>query len=82
MRISVRPLEGWETVSADFRADVYCDERELKGCVRVDTDAGVAVVHKRDEQGKLVIEGEEIAQEEVHGCMRVVVRSGSHGMRL
>ena len=54
------------------RGDVYCNGSQIQDVEWVDTKKGVACVHCKDEDGRIVLDGDMIRRRHVYGDMSFV----------
>lgn len=72
MRLSVVLGDpGYQPSHITRNARVMLNGREVRSCVTADEEAGIAVVHRHDEKGRLVLSFGEPVTETLRGVVRI-----------
>lgn len=59
------------TIKVGKPVDVFLDGEQQTGCIEADDEQGYIIRNKRDENGNLIIEGDEFVRETIHGTVEV-----------
>ena len=81
MRVSVDRFDpGF--VRDPQRYDVIVNGAPIKHCITADEEAGIAIVVKLDERGKIVVDRsrESLAREMIEGEVKIVVSPAQHAL--
>lgn len=72
MRLSVELGDpGYQPSHITRFARVTLNGQELRSCITADEEAGIAIVHKFDRNGRPVVVGGDVLTETLHGVVRI-----------